>query len=451
MFDQLSEKLRGTIKSLGGQARLTEKNIADSMREVRVALLEADVSLEVTRKFIEDVKARAIGAEVTASLQPGQVFVGIVQDELVRLMGSANDRLNLAVRPPAVIFIAGLQGAGKTTTVGKLGRFIKSSEKKSVMVVSADVYRPAAIDQLRTLANDLDLDFHDSGSGQKPLDIVNGALDRATRQSIDVVIVDTAGRLHIDHDMMSELQYLHKVAQPVETLFVVDSMTGQDAVNSAQAFDQSLPLTGVILTKTDGDARGGAALSIRQVTGKPIKFLGTGEGMDALEPFHPDRVASRMLGMGDVLSLIEEVEQKVDREKADKLARKIKTGKKFDLEDFREQMMQLQNMGGIMGMMDKLPGMDRLPQKAVNQMDDKKTARLIAIVNSMTPHERKFPAVIRSARKKRIAVGSGTRIQDVNQLLKQFAQMQKMMGRMSRKGGMRGMMDQIRGGNHRFR
>ncbi len=451
MFDQLSEKLRGTIKSLGGQARLTEKNIADSMREVRVALLEADVSLEVTRKFIEDVKARAIGAEVTASLQPGQVFVSIVQDELVRLMGSANDRLNLAVRPPAVIFIAGLQGAGKTTTVGKLGRFIKSSEKKSVMVVSADVYRPAAIDQLRTLANDLDLDFHDSDSGQKPLDIVNGALDRAARQSIDIVIVDTAGRLHIDHDMMSELQYLHKAAQPVETLFVVDSMTGQDAVNSARAFDQSLPLTGVILTKTDGDARGGAALSIRQVTGKPIKFLGTGEGMDALEPFHPDRVASRMLGMGDVLSLIEEVEQKVDREKADKLARKIKTGKKFDLEDFREQMMQLQNMGGIMGMMDKLPGMDRLPQKAVNQMDDKKTARLIAIVNSMTPHERKFPAVIRSARKKRIAVGSGTRIQDVNQLLKQFAQMQKMMGRMNRKGGMRGMMDQIRGGNHRFR
>jgi len=451
MFDQLSEKLRGTIKSLGGQARLSEKNIADSMREVRVALLEADVSLEVTRKFIEDVKARAIGAEVTASLQPGQVFVGIVQDELVRLMGSANDRLNLAVRPPAVIFIAGLQGAGKTTTVGKLGRFIKSSEKKSVMVVSADVYRPAAIDQLRTLANDLDLDFHDSDSGQKPLDIVNGALDRATRQSIDVVIVDTAGRLHIDHDMMSELQHLHKATQPVETLFVVDSMTGQDAVNSAQAFDQTLPLTGVILTKTDGDARGGAALSIRQVTGKPIKFLGTGEGMDALEPFHPDRVASRMLGMGDVLSLIEEVEQKVDREKADKLVRKIKTGKRFDLEDFREQMMQLQNMGGIMGMMDKLPGMDRLPQKAVNQMDDKKTARLIAIVNSMTPHERKFPAVIRSARKKRIAVGSGTRIQDVNQLLKQFAQMQKMMGRMNRKGGMRGMMDQIRGGHNRFR
>ncbi len=451
MFDQLSEKLRATIKSLGGQARLTEKNIADSMREVRVALLEADVSLEVTRKFIEDVKARAIGAEVTASLQPGQVFVGIVRDELVRLMGNANDRINLSVRPPAVIFIAGLQGAGKTTTAGKLGRFIKSGEKKSVMMVSADVYRPAAIDQLRTLANDLELGFYPSDPGQKPLDIVNGALDHATRQGIDVVIVDTAGRLHIDHGMMSELQNLHQAAQPVETLFVVDSMTGQDAVNSAKAFDQALPLTGVILTKTDGDARGGAALSIRHVTGKPIKFLGSGEGMDALEPFHPDRVASRILGMGDMLSLIEEVEQKVDRDKAERLARKIKTGKRFDLEDFREQMMQLQNMGGIMGMVDKLPGMDRLPQKAIQQMDDRKTARLIAIVNSMTPHERKFPAVIRSARKKRIAAGSGARIQDVNQLLKQFTQMQKMMGRMNRKGGMKGMMDQIRGGNNRFR
>ncbi len=451
MFDQLSEKLRVTVKSLGGQARLTEKNIADSMREVRVALLEADVSLEVTRKFIEDVKARALGAGVTASLQPGQVFVGIVRDELVRLMGHANDRINLSARPPAVIFIAGLQGAGKTTTAGKLGRFIQSSEKKSVMLVSADVYRPAAIDQLRTLANDLDLDFHDCEPGQQPLHIVNAALERAARQAIDVVIVDTAGRLHIDHDMMSELQHLHKAAQPVETLFVADSMTGQDAVNSAKAFDQALPLTGVVLTKTDGDARGGAALSIRHVTGKPIKFLGAGEGMDALEPFHPDRIASRILGMGDVLSLIEEVEQKVDRDKADKLARKIRAGKRFDLEDFREQMMQLQNMGGIMGMMDKLPGMDRLPQKALNQMDDRKTARLIAIVNSMTPHERKFPAVIRGARKKRIAAGSGARIQDVNQLLKQFGQMQKMMGRMNKKGGMKGMMEQIRGANNRFR
>ena len=282
--------------------------------------------------------------------------------------------------------------------------------------------------------------------GQKPLDIVNGALDHANRHGIDVVIVDTAGRLHVDHDMMSEIKELHKAVQPVETLFVVDSMTGQDAVNSAKAFDEALALTGVILTKTDGDARGGAALSIRHVTGKPIKFLGTGESMDALEPFHPDRVASRILGMGDMLSLIEEVEQKVDRDKAEKLVRKITKGKKFDLEDFREQMMQLQNMGGIMGMIDKLPGVDKLPQKAMNQMDDSKTTQVIAIVNSMTPHERKFPAVIRSARKKRIATGSGTRIQDVNRLLKQFTQMQKMMGRMNRKGGMKGMMDQMRGG-----
>ena len=446
MFDQLSEKLRGTINTLAGRARLTEKNIADSMREVRVALLEADVSLEVTRRFTEDVKARAIGAEVTSSLQPGQVFIRIVRDELVRLMGNSNDQLNLSVPPPAAVFIAGLQGAGKTTTVGKLGRFIKSSAGKSVMVVSADVYRPAAIDQLRTLANGLELGFYPSDPGQKPLDIVNGALDHATRHGIDVVIVDTAGRLHVDHDMMSEIKELHKAVQPVETLFVVDSMTGQDAVNSAKAFDEALALTGVILTKTDGDARGGAALSIRHVTGKPIKFLGTGEGMDALEPFHPDRVASRILGMGDMLSLIEEVEQKVDRDKAEKLARKITKGKKFDLEDFREQMMQLQNMGGIMGMIDKLPGVDKLPQKAMNQMDDSKTTQVIAIVNSMTPHERKFPAVIRSARKKRIATGSGTRIQDVNRLLKQFTQMQKMMGRMNRKGGMKGMMDQMRGG-----
>ncbi len=319
------------------------------------------------------------------------------------------------------------------------------------MVVSADVYRPAAIDQLRTLANGLELAFYPSDPDQKPVDIVNGALDHATRHGIDVVIVDTAGRLHVDHDMMSEIQELHKAVQPVETLFVVDSMTGQDAVNSAKAFDEALALTGVVLTKTDGDARGGAALSIRHVTGKPIKFLGTGEGMDALEPFHPDRVASRILGMGDMLTLIEEVEQKVDRDKASRLARKITKGKKFDLEDFREQMMQLQNMGGIMGMIDKLPGVDKLPQKAMNQMDDSKTTQVIAIVNSMTPHERKFPAVIRSARKKRIAAGSGTRIQDINRLLKQFAQMQKMMGRMNRKGGMKGMMDQMRGGGARFR
>jgi signal recognition particle subunit SRP54 len=446
MFDQLSDKLRGTIKTLSGRGRLTESNISDAMREVRIALLEADVSLDVTKEFVEHVKARSVGTEVLGSLQPGQAVIKVVQEELKNLMGESNEGLNLAARPPAVVFIAGLQGAGKTTTVGKLGNFIKTREKKSVLVVSADIYRPAAIEQLRTISNDLDLKFYPSDSAQKPVDIARNALDHARKNSIDVVIVDTAGRLHIDEQMMQEVRELHDAVQPVETLFVVDSMTGQDAVNSAKAFDQALPLTGVILTKTDGDARGGAALSIRQVTGKPIKFLGVGEAMDALEPFHPDRVASRILGMGDVLSLVEEVERKVDKVQAEKLATKITKGKGFDLEDFRDQMMQMQKMGGIMGMMEKLPGMDKIPQKALDQVGDKKTDQVIAIINSMTPHERKFPAVIRGARKQRIAAGSGTQVQDVNRLLKQFLQMQKMMKRMKKKGGMKGMMDQLRGG-----
>ncbi len=445
MFDQLSEKLRGTIKSLSGRGRLTEANIADAMREVRIALLEADVSLEVTRGFIDTVRERAIGSEVLGALRPGQAVVKIVQEELVRLMGETNDALNLSVRPPAVIFVAGLQGAGKTTTVGKLGNYLKTRDKKSVLLVSTDIYRPAAIDQLGMLAKNLDLDFFPSDSSQQPVAIASAALDHARRHSIDVMIVDTAGRLHVDEDMMAEIGILHKTVDPVETLFVVDSMTGQDAVHSARAFDQALPLTGVVLTKTDGDARGGAALSIRQVTGKPIKFLGTGESMDALEPFHPDRVASRILGMGDVLSLVEDVERKVDKTKADKLAKKFSSGKAFDLDDYRDQMLQMQNMGGIMGMMDKLPGMDKIPRKALDQVGDRKTVQVIAIINSMTPQERKFPAVIRGARKKRIASGSGTRVQDVNGLLKQFLQMQKMMKRMKKKGGMKGLMDQMRG------
>ena len=446
MFDQLSDKLRGTIKTLSGRGRLTEANISDAMREVRIALLEADVSLDVTKEFVEHVKARSVGAEVLDSLQPGQAVIKVVQEELKLLMGESNERLNLATRPPAVVFIAGLQGAGKTTTVGKLGNFLKTREKKSVLVVSVDTYRPAAIEQLRTIANDLDLKFYPSDSSQKPVDIASNALEHARKNSIDVVIVDTAGRLHVDGKMMQEVRELHDTVKPVETLFIVDSMTGQDAVNSAKAFDQALPLTGVILTKTDGDARGGAALSIRQVTGKPIKFLGVGEAMDALEPFHPDRVASRILGMGDVLSLVEEVERKVDKVQAEKLANKITKGKGFDLEDFRDQMMQMQKMGGIMGMVEKLPGMDKLPQKALDQVGDKKTDQVIAIISSMTPHERKFPAVIRGARKLRIAAGSGTQVQDVNRLLKQFLQMQKMMKRMKKKGGMKGMMDQMRGG-----
>jgi signal recognition particle subunit SRP54 len=329
--------------------------------------------------------------------------------------------------------------------VGKLGNYLKTRDKKSVLLVSTDIYRPAAIDQLGMLAKNLDLDFFPSDSSQQPVAIASAALDHARRHSIDVMIVDTAGRLHVDEDMMAEIGILHKTVDPVETLFVVDSMTGQDAVHSARAFDQALPLTGVVLTKTDGDARGGAALSIRQVTGKPIKFMGTGESMDALEPFHPDRVASRILGMGDVLSLVEDVERKVDKTKADKLAKKFSSGKAFDLDDYRDQMLQMQNMGGIMGMMDKLPGMDKIPQKALDQVGDRKTVQVIAIINSMTPQERKFPAVIRGARKKRIASGSGTRVQDVNGLLKQFLQMQKMMKRMKKKGGMKGLMDQMRG------
>lgn len=446
MFNQLSDKLRSTIKTLSGRGRLSEANIADAMREVRVALLEADVSLAVTKSFIEQVKTRAVGSEVAGSLQPDQAVVKIVQDELVKLMGDANEEINLSVRPPATIFVAGLQGAGKTTTVGKLGLFLKTRYKKSVLVVSTDIYRPAAIDQLKTIADDLELNFYSSDQSQNPVDIANNALLHARKNGIDVVIVDTAGRLHVDEKMMDEVQALHQAIQPVETLFVVDSMTGQDAVNSAEAFAQALPLTGIILTKTDGDARGGAVLSIRQVTGKPIKFLGDGEAMDALQPFHPDRVASRILGMGDVLSLVEEVERKVDHEQAEKLAKKIaKGGKGFDLADFRDQMVQMQNMGGIMGMLEKLPGLDKIPQKALDQIGGKKTDQSIAIVNSMTPHERKFPAIIRSSRKLRIAAGAGTQVQAVNQLLKQFLQMQKMMGKMKKKGGGKGLLDQFSG------
>ncbi|WP_423909497.1 signal recognition particle protein [Candidatus Spongiihabitans sp.] len=445
MFNQLSDKLRGTIKTLSGRGRLTEANIADAMREVRIALLEADVSLEVTKSFIEQVKVRAVGTEVSGSLQPGQAVIKIVQDELVKLMGDANEGLNLSARPPATIFIAGLQGAGKTTTVGKLGHFLKIRQKKSVLVVSTDIYRPAAIDQLKVIADDLELNFYPGSQSQNPVDIAMDALRHARKNSIDVVVVDTAGRLHVDKKMMDEARALHQAVQPIETLFVVDSMSGQDAVNSAKAFAQALPLTGVILTKTDGDARGGAVLSVRQATGKPIKFLGTGEAMDALQPFHPDRVASRILGMGDVLSLVEEVERKVDKDQAEKLAKRMTKGKGFDLEDFRDQMMQIQNMGGIMGVVEKLPGMDKLPQKALDQVAGKKTDQAIAIVNSMTPHERKFPAVIRASRKQRIAAGSGTQVQEVNRLLKQFLQMQKMMKKMRKEGAMKGLLNQFRG------
>lgn len=441
MFEQLGDRLQGTLKKIRGQARLSEENISDAMREVRLALLEADVSLPVVKTFIARVKEKALGLDVSKSLNPGQMVVKLVQDELVELMGAANDALNLAQTPPAVILVAGLQGAGKTTTVGKLANLLKQREGKRVMVTSADVYRPAAIEQLKTLANSIEVEFCPSTAQQKPVEIVKNALKQAKNSVMDVLIIDTAGRLHVDSELMSEIQAVHKVANPIETLFVVDSMTGQDAVNSAKAFDQALPLTGVILTKTDGDSRGGAALSIREVTGKPIKFLGTGEKIDGIEAFHPDRVASRILGMGDVMTLIEEAEQKVDKQKAEKLVKKLKKGKGFDLEDYRDQVAQMNSMGGIESLMDKLPGMGNLnlPNAAMGGMmgDMNKS---VAIINSMTPKERQFPALIKGGRKKRIAMGSGTQIQDVNKTLKQFTQMQKMMKKMGGKGKMAKMM-----------
>lgn len=446
MFDNLSERLDGVMKRLRGQGRLTEDNIQESLREVRMALLEADVALPVVKAFVADVKERALGEEVKRSLTPGQTFIKIVKDELVRVMGEANDALALNVRPPAVVMVAGLQGSGKTTSVAKLARYLTEREKKKVLVVSCDIYRPAAIDQLQTLAGEVGVDFFPSDSSQAVTAIGRAAVDHARKQFHDVVIVDTAGRMHVDEGMMGEVGELHRTVEPVETLFVVDSMTGQDAVNTAQAFNDALPLTGVVLTKTDGDARGGAALSIRHVTGKPVKFLGTGEKTDALEPFHPERVASRILGMGDMLSLVEEVERGVDQEEADRLARKMKKGKGFDLEDFRDQMNQLGNMGGIGSLMDKMPGMSGMAEKAKSQVDDKDIRRLVAMINAMTPGERRRPDIINGSRKRRIATGSGTQVQDVNRLLKQFKQMQKMMKQMKKKGGMERMMRQMGGG-----
>jgi signal recognition particle subunit SRP54 len=445
MFDGLSERLGRSIRNLRGVGRLSEDNIKDTLREVRMALLEADVALPVVKEFVEHVRERAMGEEVMKSLTPGQAFIKIVNDELTQIMGAANDALNLAATPPVVILMAGLQGAGKTTTVGKLARWLKQRQKKSVMVVSCDVYRPAAIEQLKTVAAQNEATFYPSEAGQKPVAIAKAALQAAKVQHQDVLIVDTAGRLHIDAEMMDEIKQVHAALQPLETLFVVDSMTGQDAANTAKAFDEALPLTGVILTKTDGDARGGAALSVRYITGKPIKFLGVGEKSDALEPFHPDRVAGRILGMGDVVSLVEEVHQKIDVSKAEKLAKKLQKGKGFDLEDFREQFQQLKNMGGMGALLDKLPGMGNLPQKAMDQVNDRQMLRMEAIISSMTPKERRFPDCINGSRKRRIASGSGTQVQDVNRLLKQFTQMQKMMKKM-RKGGMAKMMRQFKGG-----
>jgi signal recognition particle subunit SRP54 len=444
MFENLSDRLSKTLRNISGKGRLSEDNIKDTLREVRMALLEADVALPVVKDFVAKVRQGAVGLEVTKSLTPGQMFVKVVQSELEKAMGEANEGLSLAAQPPAVILMAGLQGAGKTTTVGKLAKYLKEREKKSVLVVSADVYRPAAIKQLEMLAQDVGAEFFPSDISQKPAVIANDAIAHAKKKFFDVVIVDTAGRLHVDDEMMGEIKELHGNINPVETLFVVDAMTGQDAANTAKAFNDALPLTGVVLTKADGDARGGAALSIRHITGKPIKFIGMGEKTDALEPFHPERIASRILGMGDVLSLIEEVERKVDKQKAEKLAKKVMKGKGFTLEDFREQLVQMRNMGGMMSMMDKMPGMGNMSAQMKGQVNDKQFIQMEVIISSMTAAERERPEIIKGSRKRRIADGSGTKIQDVNRLLKQFTQMQKMMKKMGG-GGMAKMMRAAQG------
>ncbi len=444
MFESLSQRLSATVQRLRGRGRLSEENIRDALRDVRVALLEADVALPVVQALIQRIKVRAVGQEVLKSLTPGQALIKVVRDELTAVMGSAAQDLNLHVPAPAVILMAGLQGAGKTTTVGRLAKLLRERRKKKVMVVSCDVYRPAAIAQLQTLAEQVGVLFHPSHPDQKPIDIANAALDSARKQFVDVVLVDTAGRLSIDEAMMAEIKALHAAIVPAETLFVVDSMTGQDAATTAKAFADALPLTGVVLTKTDGDARGGAALSVRYVTGRPIKFIGVSEKPDGLDVFHPDRIASRILDMGDVLSLVEEVERSVDQEKAAKLAEKVAKGKKFDLNDMRDQLEQMQNMGGLSNLLDKLPGVGAIPESVKSKVNDREVLRMIAIINSMTKKERRFPAVLNGSRRARVAKGSGTSPADVNKLLKQFMQMEKMMSKLTG-GGLKGMMRGMRG------
>ncbi len=444
MFEQLTEKLDHAFKSLRGKAHISKSNIADALKTIRHALIEADVALEVIDDILENIEQKAMGQAVIGSLNPGEAFTKIVYDYLVELMGSTSETLNFRTQPPAVILVAGLQGAGKTTTVGKLAKWLKDNHKKSVLLASTDVYRPAAIDQLKTLAEQVNADFFPSSPSDKPQQIAMNTLKHAKMQLHDILIIDTAGRLHIDETMMSEVKNLHKALNPTETLFVVDSMTGQDAANTAKAFHQQLPLTGVILTKTDGDARGGAALSVRHITGKPIKFMGAGEKLDALEAFHPDRVASRILGMGDVLTLVEEVQQKMDHKKSEKLANKLKKQKGFDLEDFREQLVELQNIGGMSNIIGKLPGMAKLPPAIKNSVDDSAFKRISVMIDSMTMKERRFPNIINGSRKKRIATGSGATVPELNRLLKQHQQMSKMMKKMSG-GNMMRMMSQLKG------
>ena len=442
MFDTLTNRLAGVFKTLRGEARLTETNIQDAMREVRMALLEADVALPVVRDFVARVREKALGQEVLTSLTPGQAVVGIVHRELIELMGAQSAGLDLAVQPPAVILMAGLQGSGKTTSSGKLARLLKEQLRKKVLLASADVYRPAAIEQLRLLAGQVGADFYDAGNNQDPAAIAAGALQYARTHYHDVLIVDTAGRLAIDQEMMDEIRRLHGVLNPAETLFVVDSMQGQDAVNTAKAFAEALPLTGIVLTKLDGDARGGAALSVRQITGKPIKFAGVGEKLNGLEAFHPDRMASRILGMGDVLTLVEEAQRTVDRDEAEKIAKKFKSGKGFDLEDFKAQIGQMRKMGGVGALMDKLPAQfAQMSQGA--QMDETAVRRIEGIINSMTRLERTKPDVIKASRKRRIAAGAGVSVQEVNRLLNQFEQAQKLM-KMMTKGGMGQMLRNLR-------
>ena len=444
MFESLTQRLTKTLKNITGQGKITEDNIKDTLREVRIALLEADVSLPVVKDFIADVKEKALGVEVNQALNPGQEFVKIVYEELKKVMGEENAELNLASQPPAIILMAGLQGAGKTTSVAKLSKFLKEKQKKKVMVVSADVYRPAAIEQLKTLAESVGVEFFASTVDQKPLDIVQKSLEEAKLKFMDVLIVDTAGRLHVDEEMMDEIKEIHSFLNPVETLFVVDAMTGQDAANTAKAFNDALPLTGVILTKMDGDARGGAALSVRKITGKPIKFIGSGEKVDALTPFYPERMASRILDMGDILSLVEELQAKVDRKQADKLVDKFKSGQDFDFDDFREQIVQMRNMGGMVHMLDKLPGMSSLPDEVKDKMDDKIIYRKEAIINSMTKKERRNPEIIKASRKKRIADGAGVDVSEVSKLIKEFTQMQHLMKRLKSKGGIRKMLNLVK-------
>ncbi|PSJ79284.1 signal recognition particle protein [Neisseria iguanae] len=449
MLDNLTNRFSSVLKNIRGHAKLTEDNIKEALREVRLALLEADVALPVVKEFINNVKEKALGQEVAGSLTPDQAFVGVVNNALIELMGKENTSLDLSVAPPAVVLMAGLQGAGKTTTVGKLARLLKTGQKKKILVVSADVYRPAAIEQLRLLAEQVGADFFPSDISQKPVDIARSAVDYAKKHFYDILMVDTAGRLAIDEEMMNEIKALHAAVSPVETLFVIDSMLGQDAVNTAQAFNEALPLTGVILTKMDGDARGGAALSVRHVTGKPIKFIGIGEKVTGLEPFHPDRIASRILGMGDVLSLIEDVQRGIDEEAAAKMAKKIQKGKGFDLNDFKEQIQQMRNMGGLESLMSKMPGeLGQISKQIPEGTAEKAMGKVEAIINSMTPKERANPALIKASRKRRIAAGAGTNVQEVNKMLKQFEQSQQMMKMFSGSGisklmkmakGMKGM------------